>query len=53
MAWFAYLIGIILMSADMWSGGILVFMVGMMYHWKYWIPGLLAFFIAAGWKKPI
>ena len=55
MAWFAYLIGIVLMAADIPYGG-LVFVFGMLIHWKFWIisipAGLLAFLVGAGWQKP-
>lgn len=55
MAWLAYLIGIVLMLNGV-SGGFLVFVVGMLIHWKFWIitvvTGTIAFCVGAGWSKP-
>lgn len=56
MAWLAYLIGIVLMMVDIMTGGLLVFLFGMLIHWKFWIitlvSGTIAFFVGAGWSKP-
>jgi len=56
MAWLAYLIGIVLMTVGYTEGGLIVFLVGMFIHWRFWlltIPvGLIAFLVGAGWQKP-
>ena len=63
MAWFAYLVGIVLMVSGIVGGGMLVFAFGMfvfafgmLLHWKFWIisifAGTIAFFVGAGWNKP-
>lgn len=55
MAWLAYLIGIVLMANGL-GGGLIVFAVGMLIHWKFWIitviTGTIAFCVGAGWQKP-
>lgn len=56
MAWLAYIIGIVLMMNGLVGGGLIVFAVGMLIHWKFWVIGLftgtIAFFVGAGWQKP-
>lgn len=49
-----YIIGVALMSieAELAFVGIIVFLIGMFIHWKYWILGIGAFFVGAGWNKP-
>lgn len=45
MAWLAYFISIILIVSNVPGPGLIVFAIGMLIHWKYWIAGMLAFFI--------
>lgn len=51
--WIAYLVALILAwQTDLFGWALIAFAVGMMFHWKYWVVGFIAFFVAAGWKKP-
>lgn len=57
MAWVFYILGIIMLSAPVgteWA--LLVFALGMLIHWKFWLvtilAGTVAFFVGAGWNKP-
>ena len=54
MAWLCYLVALILWNAfGLHGAAIIAFIVGMAFHWKYWLPGIAAFFIGAGWKRPL
>ena len=57
MAWVFYILGIIMFQAPVgheWA--LLVFALGMLLHWKFWIitivTGTIAFLVGAGWSKP-
>ena len=50
-AWPAYLATMILWYFGLYKIAILVFLVGMVCHWKYWIPAIIAFFIGLNWKS--
>lgn len=47
-----YIVGISAMSVDATVGaGLLIFLVGVLIHWKMWIIGTIAFFVGAAWNK--
>jgi len=57
MAWVFYILGILMFMAPAgheWA--LLVFALGMLIHWKFWIitivAGTIAFCVGAGWQKP-
>ena len=52
MAWICYLIAFALFTVHP-TAGMVVFFIGMLYHWKMWILGIGAFLVGAGWKKPL
>ena len=53
MGWICYIIAILLYFGEPTSGTwMAVFLIGMLFHFKYWFFGIIAFFIGAGWKKP-
>ena len=52
MAWICYLLGVLLFTIEP-TTGMVVFGIGMLYHWKAWTIGIVAFFVGAGWKKPL
>lgn len=43
--WLAYLFGGVLVSAGVGEVGLLVIFAGMVSHWKFWLVGILAFFV--------
>ncbi len=43
--WLAYLFGGLLVSAGAAEVGLVVIFMGMIAHWKYWLVGILAFFV--------
>lgn len=54
MSWFAYLVALILWNAfGLYEWALIAFVIGVAFHWNYWIPGIAAFFIAIGWKSPL
>ena len=52
MAWIAYLTALILGSNGMLEGALIVFVIGVVFHWKYWIAGIVGFFVGVGLSKP-
>lgn len=52
MAWICYLIAFALFTIEP-TAAMVVFGIGVLYHWKYWLIGVAAFFVGAGWKKPL
>ena len=52
MAWICYLVSFFLFSIEP-NAAMVVFGIGMLYHWKIWILGIGAFLIGAGSKKPL
>lgn len=52
IGWLFYILGIILFMAHPILG-MGVFGIGMLFHFKWWAVGIVAFFIGAGWKKPM
>jgi len=47
MAWLAYIIGILLMVGGAVGFGLIVFGIGMIFHYKFWLVGIIAFFVGA------
>ena len=46
MAWIFYLLALVLWNAFGLHGwAIIAFVIGMVFHWKYWIVGIFAFFL--------
>jgi hypothetical protein len=46
MKWLlAYLFGGLLISAGAAEVGLVVIFMGMIAHWKYWLAGIVAFFV--------
>ncbi len=29
-----------------------VLVIAMLIHWKFWLVGIIAFLVGAGWRKP-
>jgi len=54
MAWICYLLTIVLyhipVAGNFWM---LALLVGMVFHWKYWLAGIAAFLVGANWKNPL
>lgn len=48
--WLGYLVGGLLFSNGLPGAGIAVFSVGMLVDWRYWIFGILAFFVGVNWR---
>ena len=45
--WLAYLFGGVLVSAGAGEVGLVVIFMGIIAHWKWWLLGILAFFVGA------
>ena len=43
--WLAYLFGGLLISNGVAEVGLVLFGIGMIIHWKYWLAGIVAFFV--------
>ncbi len=43
--WLAYLVGGVLVSNGVAEVGVVVFLVGVIADWKFWLLGILAFFV--------
>ena len=50
MAWIFYLVALILWSGfNQLDAALIALAVGMLFHWKAWGIGLIAFFVGVGW----
>ena len=45
----AYLFGGMLVSAGVGEIGVVVILLGVLSHWKYWLAGILAFCVGVTW----
>lgn len=48
--WTAYLVGGLLFGNGFSNAGLAVFGIGMLVDWKFWLLGILAFYVGFTWR---